>query len=306
MRSGGTRVSLESSSASADEQLPYARRAVISPDFFNAFNVQPVQGRTFSPADRDGTDPVAIVNQAFASRHFAGSDPVGQRIRLGGVESTSQWRTIVGVVPDLWMAALDASGDRNPPGLYIPLAQAPPSSFVMALRTRGEPMQMTSRVRDIVYALDPDLPVHDIRSMQQVITDNSWFFAMGAGIMGVCGLGALLLAITGLYGVVAFSVGKRTREFGIRMAMGADYASIVRLVLRRGSIELAIGIAIGLALATAISRGISSLIFETSPTDPLVFVTVSLLLLAIALTATFIPARRAARADPLHALRADG
>jgi ABC-type antimicrobial peptide transport system permease subunit len=129
---------------------------------------------------------------------------------------------------------------------------------------------------------------------------------MGAGIMGVCGLGALLLAITGLYGVVAFSVGKRTREFGIRMAMGADYASIVRLVLRRGSIELAIGIAIGLALATAISRGISSLIFETSPTDPLVFVTVSLLLLAITLTATFIPARRAARADPLHALRADG
>jgi ABC-type antimicrobial peptide transport system permease subunit len=142
--------------------------------------------------------------------------------------------------------------------------------------------------------------------MRQVIADNSWFFAMGAAIMGVCGLGALLLATIGLYGVVAFSVGKRTREFGIRMAMGADYAKIIRLVLRRGTAELAVGIGIGLVLAAAIARGIESLLFETSSTDPLVFAGVSLMLVAIALVATFIPARRAASTDPLNALRADG
>jgi predicted permease len=306
MRSPGTRFALESSAATSNEQLPYARRAIVSPEFFETFGAVPIQGRLFTEADRDGAEGVVIVNRALASRFFPGADAVGQRIRLGGVESTSPWRTIVGIVPDLWMAALDASGDRNPPGVYIPLAQAPPSDFVVTILTRNDPMRLTTRVRETVFALDPDLPIHQIRSMRQVIADNSWFFAMGAAIMGVCGLGALLLATIGLYGVVAFSVGKRTREFGIRMAMGADYAKIIRLVLRRGTAELAVGIAIGLVLAAAIARGIESLLFETSSTDPLVFAGVSLMLVAIALVATFIPARRAASTDPLNALRADG
>jgi putative ABC transport system permease protein len=306
MRSPQTRFALETSTATRDEDLPVARRAIVSTDFFQTFATNPIRGRVFTSADRDGANPVAIVNQDFANQFFPGADAIGQRIRLGGIQSNQPWRTIVGVVPDLWMGALDASEDRNPPGFYIPLAQAPPADVAIAILARAEPMSLTTRVRDIVFEIDPDLPIHQVRSMDQVITDNSWFYAMGAAIMGVCGLGALLLATIGLYGVVAFSVGKRIREFGIRMAMGADSRSIVRLVLRRGAGELAIGVITGLALATLIARGIESLLFETSTTDPLVLTTVSVTLVAIALVASLIPARRAARTDPLHALRADG
>ncbi len=141
--------------------------------------------------------------------------------------------------------------------------------------------------------------------MARLIEDNSWFYAMGAAIMGTCGLAALLLATIGLYGVVAFSVGRRTREIGIRMAMGAAPQRILQLVLRRGLTELVVGTMIGLGLAALLGRGIASLLFEVSPTDPVVFAGVSLLLVAITLAATLVPALRAARIDPLTALRAE-
>jgi ABC-type antimicrobial peptide transport system permease subunit len=177
--------------------------------------------------------------------------------------------------------------------------------MMIAAQARGEALSLTTPVRDIVFALDPDVPIHDVKSMPQLIDDNSWFFGMGAAIMGACGIAALVLATIGLYGVVAFSVGRRTREIGIRIAIGADPPNIVRLMLRRGSFQLAAGVLLGLGLAIALASGIASLLFNVRPTDVPVFASVSLLLMAIAIVATLIPALRASRIDPLKALRSE-
>ena len=301
-----TRIAVEGRTYVDDDALPRARISIVSDDFFRTFSARAVRGRVFGAEDATTGLQTVLINEKLAAREFADEDPVGRRIRMGGLDSESPWRTIVGVVPDLWMAGLDASRDRNQPGLYLPMAQAAPRSVAIALLTqRGDPLALTTRVRDIVFAVDADIPIHEVRSMPQLIEDNSWFYAMGATIMGTCGLAALLLATIGLYGVVAFSVGRRTREIGIRMALGAAPDRILQLVLRRGLGELLAGTLVGLILAALIGQGISSLLFEVSPNDPIVLAGVSLVLLAIALTATILPALRASRIDPLTALRAD-
>ncbi len=300
------RFAVEGRTYADDAALPRARYAIVSNEFFRTFSAAAVRGRVFGAEDAQAGLQTILVNEKLAARVFAGEDPIGQRIRLGGQDSDNAWRTIVGIVPDLWIAGLDASGDKNPAGLYLPMEQAAPRSLAIALLTQsGDPLALAPRVRDIVFALDADVPIHEVRSMARLIEDNSWFYAMGAAIMGTCGLAALLLATIGLYGVVAFSVGRRTREIGIRMAMGAAPQRILQLVLRRGLTELVVGTMIGLGLAALLGRGIASLLFEVSPTDPVVFAGVSLLLVAITLAATLVPALRAARIDPLTALRVE-
>ncbi|MCI0434553.1 MAG: ABC transporter permease [Gemmatimonadetes bacterium] len=304
--SNGTRFAIEGRQYADDSALHFARVAVVTNDFFRTFSASAVRGRTFGSEDAAGGLQTALINERLAARWLGGEDPIGQRIRFGPAGDAAAWRTIVGIVPDLWMNGLDSSGDRNPAGLYLPLEQARPRSMGIALLGPGaEPLALTPRIRDIVFSLDNDVPLYEVRAMPGLIEDNSWFFAMGAGIMGTCGLAALLLATIGLYGVVAFSVGRRTREIGIRMAMGAAPTSIVGLMLRRGVAELLIGTLFGLGLAAVISRGVGSMLFEVSPNDPVVFIGVSLILLAITLAATLIPALRAARIDPLAALRAE-
>jgi predicted permease len=304
-RAASSRFAIEGVSYDATQNLPAARRAVVTSSFFETFSIRPVRGRTFGPQDAGAALPVIIINERFAARYFPGEDPLGRRIRLGDADSGQPFRTIVGVIPDLWMNALDSSGDRNPAGVYIPLEQTEASDLMIAARTRAEPLAITATVRDIVFGIDPDVPIHDVRSMPQLIDDNSWFFGMGAAMMGTSGIAALILATIGLYGVVAFSVGRRTREIGIRMAIGAEPQSIVVLMLRRGFAQLAAGMLLGWGLAVALAQGISSLLFNTSPTDPVVFATVSVLLVVIAIVATLVPAVRAARIHPLSALRTD-
>jgi putative ABC transport system permease protein len=208
-------------------------------------------------------------------------------------------------VPNLWAGGLDAPAtDRNPAAIYVPLAQAVPVEITIAGRIdRGEPLQLAEAVRAAAFKLDPDVPIYDVRSMPQLVVDNSWFYGFGAGIMIVCAVSALLLAMIGLYGVIAFSVGRRIREFGIRMAVGAVRGDIVRLVLRQGAPHILVGVALGLALAIVLSGGIVSLLFNVRPTDPVVLSAVAATLVGIALIATLLPAVRAARIDPLTALR---
>jgi predicted permease len=303
-RAPSTRFAIEGQSYEDEQNLPAARRAIVSNTFFDTFSARAVRGRLFAAEDAAGA-PVVIINERFAARFFPGEDPLGRRIRLGTADAGQPWRSIVGIVPDLWMAALDASGDRNPAGVYVPLAQASTNTITIAALSHGDARSITTPVRDAVFALDPDVPIHDVKTMPQVIEDNSWFFGMGASIMGACGIAALVLATIGLYGVVAFSVGRRTREIGIRIAIGADPPSIVRLMLRRGLLQIAAGLVLGLTLAFLLAQGIASLIFDVSPTDPIVFASVGLILVAIALVATLFPALRAARIHPLQALRTE-
>ena len=286
-----------------EDDLPWLRRATVSPEFFALLDAAPVRGRVFTAADDAAGDPVAVINARAAQRLFGNADPIGRRLRVGDGAETP-WRTIVGVVPDLWMGAFDASGDRNPAGVYLPLAQDPPAALSVLVRARStRAAELTAGLRRAVFAAQPDVPVYEIRSMRTLIADNNWFYGMGAGVMAACGLAALLLAAVGLYGVIAFSVERRRREFGVRIAVGAQTRDIVQLVLGRGALQLAIGTALGAGLAVLLGAGMRSLLFEGTATDPVIFGVAAALLVGVSLAAMLLPAVRAARTDPLEALR---
>jgi putative ABC transport system permease protein len=286
----------------SQDTRPNTRVVSVTPEFFPLFGAGAQSGRLFGPEDRADSEPVAIVNARFVERFLRDQQPLGQRIRFGNDEP---WRRIVGVVPNLWVGGLDAPvTDRNPAGVYLPVAQSAPQSLMVVARTKNAtPLDLSETVRSIAFRLDPDVPVDRVRTMPQVIDDSSWFYAWGASIMGVCGLSALLLATIGLFGVVAFSVGRRVREFGIRLAVGATPANVILLVLRQSALQVVIGLVVGLTLALVLGRGVSSLMFLVQPNDPAIITIVALLLTGIALLAAYAPARRAARIDPLTALR---
>jgi predicted permease len=298
------RVALDGAAYGSSDEMPRAHLAAASASLFPTLHVAATRGRLFGPQDVATGTPVAIVNERFVARHLAGREPIGQRIRLG-TDAGEPWRVIVGVVPNLWMGAFDASPDRNPAGVYVPLAQAPAATVAIVARTRGgSATPAIDAMRAAAFAIDRDVPIYEVRRMAQVVTDGTWFYAFGAGIMGACGLAALLLAAVGVYGVIAFSVGQRRREFGIRMALGATGVAIVRLVLGRGVTQVVVGLVIGTALAALIARGIASLLFDVSTIDPVVFGGVALALAAIAGAAMLVPARRAARGEPVEVLQA--
>ena len=299
------RLAIDGVTYESEDDQPFARRSEVSNDFFATFGVPLLRGRPFGPADGPDAQQVAIVNQQFVQDFLPGGEPLGRRIRLGRAQDNAQWLTIVGVVPDVWMGGLDASGDRNPAGVYLPLAQRTPGDVSIALRVRaGPPLEIANAVREAAFRLDPDVPLYEVKDMPTVVVDNSWFYGFGAGLMAACGLSALLLATIGLYGVIAFSVSRRAREFGIRMAVGASPVQVIGLVLRRTG-SLGLGLVIGAVLAYLLATGVSSLLFEVSPSDPVVFVGVALMLGTIGITASLVPALRAARTDVLTALRVE-
>ena len=296
---GGAQVAIEGKQYAAERDYPEARTATVSPGYFAAFQVR-VEGRDFAPQDRATTEPVVIVNRSFARAHFGEQSPVGRRIRLGGPESTEPWRQIVGVVPDLYM---DGPENEEPAAVYTPFAQTPQRFMTVILRGRGEWGALTRPVRDRVAALDPDLPIYFVSSLQGRIDEDTWFYRVFGTIFMVMGFVALFLAAIGLYGVMAFNVSRRTREMGVRMALGAQPADVTRLVLRQGVIQLAIGIALGSAVAYLLARGLRMILFQVQPLDPVVFGATLLVLAAAGVAASLIPARRATRVDPMVALR---
>jgi putative ABC transport system permease protein len=285
-----------------DSDYPVAREGVVTPGYFRTFQTMTIQGREFTPADRAGNLAVAVVNETFARTFYAKGDAMGSRIRKGRRDPKSQWLTIVGIVPDMLMQGIGNNRD-SAAGYYIPIAQSDITNFVsIALRTRGEPMAVTPGVRDAVASLNPDLAIFEALSMRDVIRRQTWFYSIFGTLFMGFGIAALLLAMAGLYGVMSFAVAQRTREMGIRVALGARGAHLMGLVLRKGVIELSLGLLLGLGLALLAVTPVQSLLYHVEPRDPMVLVLVVMALAGSGFAASLIPARLVTRIDPMAAL----
>jgi putative ABC transport system permease protein len=246
---------------------------------------------------------VAVVSETFARRYWAGRSPLGARITLGNpLDSTSTWMTVVGVVGDVRQ-----EGPAAPayPQLYLPLAQAPGRSMVIALRTAGDPSALTPGVKRAVASLDPGLALGRVATMEERLSGVMARPRVNAALLGGFAATALVLAALGIYGVIAYGVSQRTRELGIRMALGARSDDVLRLVLRQGLTPVAAGLALGLTAAAAASRALRGLLYGVAATDLATYGVVAAFLAAVALVASYLPARRAASADPVIALRAE-
>ncbi len=285
------------------ENMPRTYEAAVSPGYFSTLGTRILAGRDFGTADRAGALPVAVVNRSFAAREWPRESPLGKRIRIG-VDDKEPWRTIVGVVPDLKMEGLQ-NADESPAGIYLPLAQDPPGFCSVVVRTHGDPLALLPVVRREVGGLNRDLPLYFIRTMRQVVEQNGFFLNLFGTVFGILGAAALVLASVGIYGVISFSVAQRTQEIGVRMALGARQASVLGMILRQGAVQLGTGLGIGLLLALAAARPLRTLLLDVQPTDPPTFAWVALVLCAVALAASYVPALRASRVDPLVAIHYD-
>lgn len=283
-----------------EKDRPRAHKAFASAGLFKTLGTQVKAGRDFGPEDRPDSLPVVIVNESFARKAWPQDDPLNRRIRLGKGDD-GVWRTVVGVVPDLRMNNFDRSS--GPEGYYVPMSQDCPANLRLAVKAAGDPLALTQEVREQVAALDRDLPLYLVQSMDEVVSQNAFAFNLFGALFGLFGIAALILASVGIYGVIAFSVQQRTREVGIRMALGAQRRDVLSLLLGQGARQMAIGLGVGLLLAFGISRLIGSFLFQVQPGDPVVFLGVALVLAGVALFACFVPAQRATHVDPQVAIR---
>src|SRR5262245_43363120 len=273
---------------------------VVTPDYFNAMDIGLLKGRLFTDRDDVKTTPVIIVSETFARRMFPNEDPLGKRIRSWRDENLL--REIVGVVRDVKYERLD---DAPSSLVYIPHRQDSWGSMTMVVRTAGDPAAMTNTVRHAFRAVDKESPISNVQTLQKPLADSTARQRFGAWLLGLFAALALCLAGVGIYGVMSYSVAQRTQEIGVRMALGAGTAEVLKLMLRRGLALTLPGIAIGLIAAFALTRLMQSLLFNVSATDPLTFGVIALLLTAVAMLACWIPARRAAKVDPMVALRCE-
>jgi putative ABC transport system permease protein len=300
-----TPVGIQGVEYQEDRDYPRVGLASVSPGFFETFGVSLVSGRDFAAQDDLDSEIVAIVNQSFATRIFPGEDPLGQQLRAGSSEDDGPWRTIVGVVPDLYMEGLMGRGTYHPSGYYIPMAQGDISFASMTVKGNGGPQALGRILQEETALLDPDTPLYYVRTMARALREEIWYVDLFGGLFAVFGGLALLLAAGGLYAVMATSVAQRTREVGVRMALGAKASDVLAMVLRQGTVQMVVGLLAGLLLAGVVSRGLRSMLFGVEPWDYSVFLAISVVMLASGLIASLIPAHRATRVDPVEALRSE-
>jgi putative ABC transport system permease protein len=298
------RIALEGRSYDRPQDHPTAMRIGITPTYAATLGVQLSEGRNFTDADRAGATLVALVNRGFARKYFPGESVIGRRLRIANEENAQSWLTIVGVLPDLRYEEL-ADPDVETAVFFVPLAQRPQSTFFIMGRTRADPLAVTNDVRSAVAAIDGDLPLRWPRTLRSAIELDTWFINVFGSLFIMFGAVALGLAAVGLYAVMAFSVSQRTREVGIRMALGADAGQVLRMILRQGVVQVTIGMAFGLFLAVWVSRLLAVILFDVNARDPVIFAGVVTVLTLTALLACIVPAHRATRIHPLQALRHD-
>jgi putative ABC transport system permease protein len=275
------------------------RYRVCSPDYFQTMGIRLTRGRYFTEQDKTGAPHVVIVNSTLARKHWPGQDPVGKRIRFYGPPERAGWMQIVGVIEDVKHELnLEVT-----PEYYLPHAQDSWNAMVLVARTTVEPASLAASIRSDVWAIDKDQPVFDVKTMKEVRAASVTMYSFSSVMLAIFAGVALLLASIGIYGVMAFVVTQRTQEIGIRIALGARTADVLKLVVTNGMKLAVIGLAIGLAAAWALTRFLGQLLVGVQPTDVLTFGLVSACLLAAAFLACYLPARRATKVDPLEALR---
>jgi predicted permease len=271
-----------------------------SAGYFSAMRIPLLRGRSFDSSDQPNAPNAAVVSQSIAQKYWPNENPIGQTIQFGNMDGDLRLLHIVGVVGDVHNYGVDVPAV---PTIYgNALQRMPSSSLTLVVRGQSEPSALIPAMRDAVRSLDPQLPLK-FRTLDQVFSSSLDQRRFSLVIFGVFGVAALLLAAMGIYGVTSYAVAQRTQEIGLRMALGAQTSDVLKLVLKNGMSMAFIGAAIGLAGAYALTRVMSSLLFEVVPTDLATFITVSVSLIAVALLACFIPARRATKVDPLVALR---
>jgi predicted permease len=281
-----------------ERDYPRAKVTNVSADFFDVIGVTPRQGRIFTAADGPDAPKVAVVNEEFQRRYYP-DGAIGRQVRAFAGAQT-EWHTIVGVVqsiPDIDL------GESLLQHVYFPIPQRPNATMNLLLRTEGNPLALTGAVRQIVTGLDRNLPIYNVLTLQKLLHDATWGWRVFGTLFSAFGVAALFLATVGLYGVMAFSVSRRTQEIGVRMAIGAGAADVLRMVLRQGAWQVATGVVLGLGLAVALANAMSLVFFQVDVYDGPTFLGVGVLLLVTGLAAAFVPARRASRVDPMAALR---
>jgi len=272
----------------------------ISPNYFQLLNIALRQGRLLSDTDGAEAPAVTVISESLARRYFPGESPLGKHIKVGAIDSERPWMSIVGVVDDVHYSWIEK---QDVPTIYGPFRQAPPYYTTIMLRTPSDPLQLISSAREQIAAVDPDLPLYNIKPMDRLITESIVGIAYVAAMTAVLGGIALVLASVGVFGIMSYSVSERAHEIGVRLSLGAQTTDILRMVLRSGMTLTLLGLAIGLPVAFVLARALAALLFGVEAADPFSFIGLPLVLAAVAAFACYLPARRAARLDPLKALR---
>ena len=285
-----------------DSDAPYTDRYSVSVDYFNVMRIPVKRGRLFTDSDRKGAPLVAIVSESCSRKVFPNEDPVGKHIQLGGRHNDKEWMTIVGMVGDIRQYGFDRPSNME---AYVPQAQNMDYDFSVAARTTGDPRLMEQTVRQAFFSADNTQPVFHVRPLEDYVGESLAARRFTLMLLGLFGALALILAAVGIYGVISYAVCLRTRELGIRMALGARRKDVLRLVLRQGLRVAATGLVVGLIASLMFTRFLTSLLFEVKPADVMTTLAVLVTLAVVALLANYVPARRASRVDPNEALRCE-
>jgi putative ABC transport system permease protein len=292
----------EGSKPLSGANLNICNSSIILGQYFQAMGVPLLQGRDFTEQDTKDSTPVVIVSQLIVKRYWKNQDAIGKRLKLGPPDSNSPWLTVVGIVGDVKQGSLDA---ETTPHVYQPYSQEPVRSLNFVARSAGEPGSLAPALRATIWSLDPQLVMARVRTMEQVIKESTSPRRFNLFLLGAFAVLAMALAAIGIYGVISYSVARRSHEIGIRMALGAHSTNIIRLILRQGLLLLGMGVAIGVGGALVLTRFLSSFLYGIRPTDPATFVGVVIILTGIGLLASYIPARRATTVDPMSTLRGE-
>ena len=296
----GRGFTVEGYSVAGPGQTPIVQHTVVTPGYFRTMGITLLAGRDFNDSDTKDSQDVTIIDERLARQYWPNESPLGKRVRFGPTEDNEPWHTIVGVVNAVRHQRMQEETD---PSVYMPHQKIPTGGLSLVARTSSNPHEFVRAVRREVAQIDPNLAISDFATMEEVVAKSIWQPRLYAMLFAVFAGGALLLALIGIYGVMAFLVQTRTHEIGIRMALGASARDVFKLIVGRGMKLTAVGVVIGVGGALALTRLMHSLLFNTSATDPLVFVLISAILSVAAFFACYLPARRAAKVDPLVALR---
>jgi putative ABC transport system permease protein len=295
-------ITLEGMALPKPGSFPHPDIHIVSPGYVSALGIPLQRGREFTETDTETAPRVAMINAAVAQRYFAHEDPIGKRLMFGrpSAKRAPKWITIVGVAGDTKLYGL-----ANPARLevYVPFRQSASSDMTLIVKSGTEPAALTASIRNVIASIDKEQPISAIATMQQLVKNSVTGRRITLILLGVFGALALVLGAIGIYGVLAYSVAQRTHEIGIRMALGARRGDVLRMILAQGAKIACAGVVIGILASLGLTRLMSNLLFSVSPADPVTFAAVAIVLVLVALLASYVPARRTLRVDPMIALR---